>query len=198
MSDTQQVTAHPLSGIPGDVELLDVLTVDGQPTGRTAPKDLVHREGLWHRTAHVWIVNSNGSLLLQRRGPQMETHPNHWDISSAGHLSAGESARQGARRELGEELGFEVDPDALEHLGTVRSEGVHRGGSYINREYQEVYLIVRDVRPEMMTLQASEVSQLALVPWREVERRVTDRDPELVPHDEEYGMLFSTLRTRFP
>jgi hypothetical protein len=48
----------------------------------------------------VWIMNSKGEVILQKRAPQKESYPNMWDISSAGsftnntkllgHISAGD------------------------------------------------------------------------------------------------------------
>ena len=37
-------------------ELVDVLTPAGDPTGMRKPKAAVHRDGDWHRAAHVWIL----------------------------------------------------------------------------------------------------------------------------------------------
>jgi len=38
------------------MELIDVLDDHGQPTGIIKPKPDVHRDGDWHRCAHVWIL----------------------------------------------------------------------------------------------------------------------------------------------
>jgi isopentenyl-diphosphate delta-isomerase len=74
------------------MERIDVLTPDGRPTGVTKGKSEVHRDGDWHRAAHVWIVTPSGRILLQRRSVRKENYPGFWDVSAAGHLSAGESA----------------------------------------------------------------------------------------------------------
>lgn len=127
-------------------EIIDVLDELGNPTGKSATKTAIHERGLWHRTAHVWIITPDGRLILQRRGPDKDTHPNCWDISSAGHASAGETSRQAAVREVQEELGLDISEQDLEYLFTVHGEGIHQEGKYINREYQDVYLITRHVR----------------------------------------------------
>ena len=50
------------------MEILDVVDETGAPTGETVERAEAHREGVRHRTAHVWIArNRNGriQLLLQ-------------------------------------------------------------------------------------------------------------------------------------
>ena len=88
------------------IELIDVLTADGKPTGARKPKNQIHRDGDWHRAAHVWIIAPDGRFLLQRRSLRKENNPGLWDVSAAGHLSAGESAVEAAMRETFEEIGL--------------------------------------------------------------------------------------------
>jgi isopentenyldiphosphate isomerase len=53
----------------------------------------VHRDGDYHRAVHVWIYSeSTQELLLQRRADCKDSWPGQWDISSAGHISAGDSS----------------------------------------------------------------------------------------------------------
>ena len=67
----------------------------------------IHRQGLWHRSVHIFISNSRGELFLQKRSPRKDQYPEHWDSSAAGHLNPGESPEIAAHRELGEELGLD-------------------------------------------------------------------------------------------
>lgn len=53
----------------------------------------VHRDGDYHRAVHVWIyAESTQELLLQQRADCKDSWPGLWDISSAGHISAGDSS----------------------------------------------------------------------------------------------------------
>src|ERR1700730_13316269 len=97
----------------GIMELIDVLTPDGEPTGIRKPKALIHRDGDWHRAAHIWIATNDGRILLQRLSLQKENHPGLWDVSAAGHVSSGESVVDSAVREAEEELGLRIDPSEL-------------------------------------------------------------------------------------
>src|ERR1700674_3932279 len=81
------------------MEYVDLLDSSGRPTGRRKPKSEVHRDGDWHGAAHVWILNTEGQILIQRRSPTKENWPNLWDVSVAGHVSAGEGPVETAIRE---------------------------------------------------------------------------------------------------
>jgi isopentenyldiphosphate isomerase len=164
------------------IELIDVLRPDGQPTGIRKPKDAVHRDGDWHRAAHIWIVAPDGRILLQRRSPRKENNPDLWDVSAAGHLSAGESAVEAAVRETGEELGLQIGPEELRFLTTLRESCVLNGGSYIDNELHEIFLVRREVDLASLRLDPEEVAE---VKW------VHDLRPDkhFVPHAEEYALL---------
>jgi len=66
------------------MELIDVLDAQGLKTGIAETKPEIHRQGLWHQTVHVWLINSQGEILLQHRSELMENYPDMWDISVAG------------------------------------------------------------------------------------------------------------------
>jgi isopentenyldiphosphate isomerase len=165
------------------VELLDVLTPDGLPTGRTKPKPDVHRDGDWHRAAHVWLVTPDRRVLLQRRAAVKENWPDLWDISVAGHISAGESAVDAGVRETQEEIGLALAPEDLTHLGTLRWQAVLNDDTYIENEFHEVFVAVVDIDFDALVLDPAEVAEVALVWPEEIERY------EVVPNDEEYALL---------
>ncbi|PKI38141.1 hypothetical protein CRG98_041464 [Punica granatum] len=99
----------------GEEEYLDVLTKAGEKTGVSKPRGAVHRDGDYHRAVHVWIyAESTQELLLQKRSDCKDSWPGQWDISSAGHISAGDSSLISAQRELEEELGIVLPKDAFE------------------------------------------------------------------------------------
>ncbi len=164
------------------IELIDVLTANGQPTGIHKPKDAIHRDGDWHRAAHVWIVSSDKRILLQRRSLRKENNPGLWDVSAAGHLSAGESAIDAAVRETREELGLAIAPPDLKFLATLRESCVLNEGTYIDNEIHEIFLVQRDVDVASLTLDPEEVAEVKWVP----ELRP---DGTFVPHGDEYALL---------
>lgn len=165
------------------MELLDVLTGDGVRTGRTKAKADVHRDGDWHLASHVWLVTPDGRVLLQRRASKKENWPDLWDISVAGHVSAGETPIDAAIREAREELGLSLVASDLHHLGTLRWHALLNGGAYIENEFHEVFVTTREVDLARLVLDPAEVADVVLVRPEEIERY------EVVPHEEEYALL---------
>jgi isopentenyl-diphosphate Delta-isomerase len=92
------------------MDYVDVLDSSGRSVGKMKSKSEVHRDGEWHGAAHLWILNREGQILIQRRSPTKENWPNLWDVSVAGHISAGEGPVEAALREAQEELGVTLVP----------------------------------------------------------------------------------------
>ncbi|MDF2838037.1 MAG: hydrolase, partial [Paenibacillus sp.] len=87
-------------------ERFDIYDKDMNPIG-TATRSETHANGYWHRSFHCWLIRRDGDRLLvrfQQRKPSKDTNPGCYDITAAGHLSAGETVRD-AVREIEEELG---------------------------------------------------------------------------------------------
>src|SRR3954469_11119213 len=93
-------------------EYLDILNKKGEKTGETQTYELAHKHGLVHRSVHVWVVNSRKQILVQKRSSNKQAYPNYWDISAAGHISAGQTSLEGAQMETQQEIGMSlVDKD---------------------------------------------------------------------------------------
>ena len=85
-------------------ELLDVLDENGISTGEVLTRDEIHRRGIWHRAIVVAIINEKNEILLQQRSEKKEKNAGMWDISVAGHISAGQDSLSAAAREINEEV----------------------------------------------------------------------------------------------
>jgi isopentenyl-diphosphate delta-isomerase len=72
-------------------ELIDIITPEGKPTGKTALKSEAHKNGWFHATAHIWLFTADKKILLQKRSMTKKVFPGLWDISVAGHVGAGET-----------------------------------------------------------------------------------------------------------
>lgn len=66
----------------------------------------MHAEGLWHKSAQVFLFDSAGRLYLQRRATGKDVCGGLWDQSVAEHLQPGETHLEAAQRGLEEELGI--------------------------------------------------------------------------------------------
>jgi 16S rRNA (adenine1518-N6/adenine1519-N6)-dimethyltransferase len=88
-------------------EIFDVVDEHDRPI-RTATRHEVHTGKLRHRAIHIFVFNRAGELFLQKRSRWKDAHPLEWDSSTAGHVNAGQTYDETARRELMEELGVEA------------------------------------------------------------------------------------------
>jgi isopentenyl-diphosphate Delta-isomerase len=96
---------------------IDVVDDSDRPVG-TIDRDAVLGSGQAFRTAHVFVRDSAGRLLLQRLAATRPRHPGRWGSSVAAYLHAGETYQAAAARRLGEELG--VAGATLRILGKLR------------------------------------------------------------------------------
>ena len=98
-----------------------MLDAEGREIG-SAPRAVCHTDpSLIHPSVHVVVVTSSG-CLWQLRGYGKDSAPGEWDHACSGHVSLGEDARTAAVRELGEELGVVVEPEALREIARVLCE----------------------------------------------------------------------------
>lgn len=104
-------------------------------------------EGTYWRTCAVWIVRSDGDILIQRRALTKPNWPGAWCESAGGSIRAGETPEEGMIRETMEEIG--VKPD-LSHGGMAF---VHTGKT----SHHDVWVFRMDVPIESLTLQPDEV-----------------------------------------
>jgi len=87
-------------------EVFDVVDELDRVVGRATREQVHGNPALIHRVAHVLVLNSGGSIYLQRRSPDKDVQPDKWDTSVGGHVDAGEAYEHAARREMREELGI--------------------------------------------------------------------------------------------
>ena len=177
-------------------EYFDILDQKGKSTGKTKSRAEAHKACDWHRTVHVWIINSRQELLIQRRSPSLEAHPNLWDISVAGHISAGEDSMATVLKETKEELGIKLDPKNIEYLFTVKHQCILKDGAFISNHLNDVYLAHLDFDPNQLLLQKEEVAEVKFVNFMELQKMIGEKGADFVRHDDEYAKLFAILGKR--
>ncbi len=136
---------------------------NGQPTGREALKSEAHKNGWFHPTVHIWFYTQDGRILLQQRSAKKLTFPLLWDVSVAGHISAGESIAEAAVRETAEEIGLDINFSELESIGVFKSVRKHHE-ELIDCEFHHTFLCLLRRPPGELKKQDEEVAALKLVP----------------------------------
>ena len=79
-------------------------------------------KGLLHRAFSVFILNSQGEILLQRRSLEKRLWGGFWSNSCCSHPRKGESVVDAAKRRCQEELGIKVDLRFLYKFENAGSE----------------------------------------------------------------------------
>lgn len=168
-------------------EWVDIWTKDGKPTGNKILKSQAHALGYYHPTIHLWIFNSKGEVLLQKRASAKKTFPGKWDVSVAGHITAGDSPEETVIREAREELGLTVKPGDAEFIG-VRSSDIRHSEKLIDREHHHIYLLRKDLDTGHLKLQQEEVADVSWISADRLKKYQGDPNsfPDLVPFEPEY------------
>ena len=131
----------------------------------SAEKLRAHRDGAMHRAFSVFVFDSAGRLLLQKRAKGKYHSGGLWSNTCCGHPRPGETVASAAARRLREEMGFgcELRP-AFEFVYRAELDG-----GLIEHEYDHV-LVGRfngEPRPE-----ASEVEEWAWLGLEELRREL--------------------------
>ncbi|MEX1111879.1 MAG: NUDIX domain-containing protein [Candidatus Andersenbacteria bacterium] len=179
------------------MEYVDALTSLGKETGEKVSKKEAHEKGVWHRTIHIWIVNSNGEILIQKRAPGKDVNPNKWGVSSiGGHISFGDDAVVTAIREAKEELDLDIEASDLEYLYSTPHQMADKEGGLNVRHIDESFLVKEEVELDKLVLQKEEVSDVKLIHFKELEAAINQSNLGFSQH-EEYPKLFKTLSQMF-
>lgn len=153
-------------------ELIDVLNEDGTKTGKVVTRKEVHEKGLWHRIVVIAIIDKEGHLLMQQRSKYVKTNSEKWDISAAGHVSAGQTSREAAIREIKEEVGLEIKQEELTYI-TTYSEPTRKQGDIIDNQFFDFYIVIKPkIEMESIHIQESEVENVKLCDLEEVKEKL--------------------------
>jgi len=123
----------------------EVILVDenDQPIG-TMEKLEAHHKGVLHRAFSVFVFNSAGELMLQRRAAHKYHSPGLWTNTCCSHPRMGETAEEAAHRRLVEEMGFDCDLEYGFHF--IYKKQV---GELIEHELDHVFLGTFDGEPNL-------------------------------------------------
>lgn len=147
-------------------DIFDVVNENDEVTGQE-PRSVVHRENLLHRAVHLWLKNSDGRVLLQRRAKVKANHPDVYDSSASGHVDTGEAYDFSMMREAHEEIGVNLGLTDLEEIAYVKA------CDETEQEFVRLY-IAENEGP--FTLQETEVDDVKWFSPEEIDKML-DADP---------------------
>ena len=137
------------------MEIWDLYTKEGQPTGKTHRRGDPIPAGFYHPGVHVWIRNSKGEYLMSQRAADRPTFPLKWECVG-GSMLAGEDSLTGAIREVQEELGITLDPNNGKLLFTVARDIVAGVPFY---DYMYMWCVLYDGDFSLENATTKEVAQ---------------------------------------
>ncbi len=77
-------------------------------------REICHAKGLRHRVVHIFIFNTHGEILVQKRSSSKDEYPSYYEASVSGHVLKDESYEETAIREIEEELGIVIRLEELQ------------------------------------------------------------------------------------
>ena len=151
-------------------EWIDLYDRSGRSLGRKIPKGAKRENGEYYRHVHIILYSRQGGWLIQQRSMGKEFFPGKWDVTCGG-VMAGEESRDAALREVREELGLSIPPEALRDAGG-------RVGEVAGRWLLGVWDALRGFWAGGCVLQKEEVQAVKLVSFEELLALCLDKGPE--------------------
>lgn len=104
-------------------------------------KDEAWQKGIRQRIVRVFVLNSSGELLMQKRSYNRASLPGRWDQSAAGHVDEGETYLEAAQREMAEEVG--IVGVSLVEVGTIKTDETDEADK-IKRRFSKLFVAKYD------------------------------------------------------
>ncbi|CAN5122106.1 hypothetical protein BH11PAT4_BH11PAT4_0430 [soil metagenome] len=165
------------------MEFIDTYTSNRTPLKTHVPRSAHTGEDVWAVASHIWIFNSAGDFLLQRRSPQKRTSPNRLDLAVAGYVLSGETPLHAAVREAGEELGIIVEESELKHIGSFPNEP--------HKIFHETFVLNREIDATKLTLQEEEVAEALWIPMNQLRENLEKHPSDFVDREAEWKRIIA-------
>lgn len=150
-------------------ELLDIYDEKENFIGQE-DRNIVHEKGLWHKTAHCWIVKKPNWIIFQQRSKKLDNNPGKLYTTASGHLSAGESTKEALKREVLEECGTTLNTDDAKLIDKLHYKAdfiKENGKEFHDRAIVEVYLLESNKDLTEFNFQDEELDGLYALPIKE-------------------------------
>ena len=177
------------------MEIFDELDERGEPTGRTVTRDEAHKNGIWHRAVCLFLVNGKRQVLMGRRSYTKKLWPGCWDVSSGGHVDAGETGLACAVREMYEELGIKIDPRDVRYIGGYCSN--NKSEKMWDKHFNEFYIAHKDVDVADIKMQQGEIEEIKWIDFDEFKKLTQGRDSSLTTKWEAYDALIHYIEEMY-
>jgi isopentenyldiphosphate isomerase len=128
------------------------------------------------------------------RAKEKDLYPDMWDVSAAGHVSAGEDPITSALREVKEEIGLKLKKEDLDYWMTKRVKW--RYEEIVNNEFCYAYLHEFDKDINQLKLQKEEVQKIQFLPIGNLEEDLRMNPDKYVPHGDYWFEVLNEIKQR--
>ncbi len=119
------------------MEKLDIYNENKEFIG-SEDRNIVHKEGLWHKTVHCWLYDKEGNVFFQIRSDKEGFY-----TTASGHIIAGETISEAFDREIKEEIGIDINEDKIIFVDEVewKMDKIKKDGTvFHDRAWANVYI----------------------------------------------------------
>ena len=146
-------------------EPIDVYDADRRPTGLVIDRRSQRLgQGQYMLYAIVRVCDARGRMLITRRALDKAWAAGWWEVPGGG-VCAGETTRQAAIREAGEEVGLDLTRATLELLWSYRNDDP----GFTDNYFADIYRATLDFSVGDVRLREREATEFALASWEEVQ-----------------------------
>ncbi|GKX30675.1 NUDIX hydrolase [Vallitalea longa] len=143
------------------MERCDIYDKHCNRTGKSIVRGEKLKEGEYRLFAHMWLINSEGEILIQKRSEQVNFAPGLWAVTGGGAIQ-GEDSIDAAYREAKEELGIDIDI-------------INKPMRYIKENtIIDIYIVQYDKNIDNKKLQKEEVSDVKWVTVDELKQMIQE------------------------
>ena len=166
------------------MEIRDLYDEERNPTGETIIKGEEIPEGRYIVVVLVFIQNSEGKFLIQKRSKQK----NGKYATTGGHPKSGENSIEGIITEVKEEIGLDINPRKLQlyFSGKSKEERVFWDDYYAKMDVQDI---------KKLKLQQDEVTSVEWFSQKEI-LELMKQDKFFKNHYEEFEILIEWLKNK--
>lgn len=173
-------------------ERITIVDENNNPIGDEM-KSIVHRDGIWHRTVHVYYIrkNNHGYDFLVHLRSKDKTHcPNMWDTRFGGHVKNTQSILDALKDEMKEEIGVGIDESRLLE-GPIRKVTSHHE---TNREFNYIFFYEGTESIDDLKFEDDEVQEVKWLSSDEVLESMADEPEKWTASQKGFRSIIETLQ----
>jgi isopentenyldiphosphate isomerase len=137
------------------MEIWDILDAEGKKTGRTVQRGTRLRQDEYHLVVHIWVVDLNGNILIQKRAKHLLWMPGRWAVTG-GSATCDEESIDAAMRQTSEELGFTLASYKFMKIDRIKS----------NDQFTDIYFVAGAREEFLPVILGDTVADAFWTSWR--------------------------------